>query len=214
MDNREKKTKAVIFDFDGVIADSVQVKTDAFKKIYNPYGKEILKKVVSHHEDNGGVSRYEKFKIYHGYLNKKLSKSGLEKLSEQFSSLVVDEVINSTYINGVLNFIDRCYKRYKLFISTGTPKSEIDLILRGKNISHYFEYVYGSPETKTSHIQKILTKYQIDPLELIFFGDSNSDIEAASAFNIPFVLVQNDQNKNLCIKYKGKIINDFNGLNL
>ena len=35
------------------------------------------------------------------------------------------------------------------FIST-EPQKEIDLILRGKNISHYFENVYGSPETKTT----------------------------------------------------------------
>ena len=91
-----------------------QVKTDAFKKIYNPYGKKIIEKVISHHENNGGVSRYESLKYIMDILIK--VQSGLEKLSEQFSSLVVDEVINSI-INGVLNFIDSCYKRYKLYFN-------------------------------------------------------------------------------------------------
>ena len=57
--------KGIIFDFDGVIAKSVQVKTDAFVKLYKQYGSNFVKKVVEHHEANGGMSRYEKIKFYH-----------------------------------------------------------------------------------------------------------------------------------------------------
>ena len=39
--------KGIIFDFDGVIAESVQVKTDAFSSIYKPYGKDVVDKVVN-----------------------------------------------------------------------------------------------------------------------------------------------------------------------
>ena len=53
--------KNIFFDFDGVIADSVNVKTEAFEKIYLPYGKEIAEKVINHHRENGGMSRFEKF---------------------------------------------------------------------------------------------------------------------------------------------------------
>ena len=38
--------KAIIFDFDGVILDSVNVKTKAFELLYEEYGPEIQKKVV------------------------------------------------------------------------------------------------------------------------------------------------------------------------
>ena len=64
--------KGIIFDFDGVIAESVQVKSDAFAELYKPYGTEIVKKVVEHHEANGGMSRYEKIRFYHGsFLDKR-----------------------------------------------------------------------------------------------------------------------------------------------
>ena len=33
-----------VFDFDGVIADSVEVKTEAFSEIYRSYGDEIVRK--------------------------------------------------------------------------------------------------------------------------------------------------------------------------
>ena len=57
--------KAIIFDFDGVILDSMGIKSEASAKIYEPYGDEIVKKVMEHHEANGEMSRYKKFEYYH-----------------------------------------------------------------------------------------------------------------------------------------------------
>ena len=37
--------KAIIFDFDGVIVESVKLKSNAFASIYKPYGLKIMKKV-------------------------------------------------------------------------------------------------------------------------------------------------------------------------
>ena len=54
--------RAIIFDFDGVIVDSVDVKGLAFAEIYSKYGGGIAEKVLSHHRSNGGMSRKVKFK--------------------------------------------------------------------------------------------------------------------------------------------------------
>ena len=56
--------KNIIFDYDGTIADSVNIKTEAFAELYRNYGKDIESKVVKYHLNNGGVSRFEKFKYY------------------------------------------------------------------------------------------------------------------------------------------------------
>ena len=67
--------KAIIFDFDGVISHSIEVKTQAFYNLYKDYGEEISKKVVEHHESNGGISRFEKIKFYHkNFLKKQIPK--------------------------------------------------------------------------------------------------------------------------------------------
>ena len=65
------KVKGIIFDFDGVILNSVHVKTDAFAKMYEKYGETIVKRVLTHHLDNVGMSRYEKIKYYHENFLKK-----------------------------------------------------------------------------------------------------------------------------------------------
>ena len=205
--------KGIIFDFDGVIAESVQVKTDAFAELYKPYGSDIVKKVVNHHETNGGISRFEKIHLYHElFLNKTITGKEIATLANQFSDLVVEKVIAAPYVPGALEYIQKCCKQYKLFISTGTPTEEMKQILEGRKIAQYFTDVFGSPDKKNIHINNIDSRYGISSNKLIFYGDSNSDLDAAENANITFVLIKNSFNKNLAGTYKGKIINNFIGL--
>ena len=44
-----KSFRIIFLDFDGVIKESNNVKTDAFKKMFESYGSEIANKVVNHH---------------------------------------------------------------------------------------------------------------------------------------------------------------------
>jgi len=205
--------KGIIFDFDGVIVESVQVKTDAFANLYEQYGSNIVEKVIEHHEANGGMSRFEKIKLYHeSYLNKTITKEEIEEIANQFSKLVVKKVIDSTYVLGALEYIQKCFKKYNLFISTGTPTDEMKQILNGRKIAKYFIEVYGSPDKKRMHISKIMSKYNYYSDELIFYGDANTDIDAADNAKIPFVLIKNTFNEMLSKSFKGKIINNFIGL--
>ena len=181
--------KAIIFDFDGVIAESVNVKTEAFSKIYSEYGEDIVKKVIAHHMSHGGISRYEKFKYYHKeFLGIKLNKDDLIILSNKFSELVVNDVIDAPYVPGALNFIKNNYKKYKLFISTGTPQDEMIVILKKKNIDMYFQSVYGSPELKTNHVKDIMMNMDYKKEEIIFIGDADTDVKAAKQNDIPIIL--------------------------
>ena len=202
--------KGIIFDFDGVIANSVHLKSDAFVELYSPFGEKIAKKVLFHHESNGGMSRFEKFKFYHNtFLDKKISDNEINELSKLFSKLVVHKIIKSTYVPGVLNFIKETSQKYKLFISTGTPSKEINLILRGKNIDTFFSEVYGSPEKKQIHLEKIIKKYNFSSDELLFFGFFNVDFKAARDKKIEFILIKNKYNKFFRIDYIGESINNF-----
>jgi len=162
---------------------------------------------------NGGVSRFEKFKIYHkDLLNIELNDQNLQELSNQFSDLVVDRVIKAPYVSGSVELIKKNYGKYKQFISTGTPTEEIKQILIKRQINHYFTEIFGSPQEKQYHIKQILFKYKLKSNELIFFGDSNTDFEAAQDANIKFILVKNKFNNDLSKDFKGTRIDNFVGL--
>ena len=53
--------KNIFFDFDGVIAESAMLKTEAFREMYMPYGTQIANEVADYNVAVGGVSRYNKF---------------------------------------------------------------------------------------------------------------------------------------------------------
>ena len=161
--------KGFIFDFDGVIVESVDIKTKAFAFLYKDYDKSIVDKVINHHINNGGMSRFEKIKHYHNkFLNQNISNKELSRLSKIFSNYVVKKVIEAPYLPGVINFIKALQRKHSLFISTGTPTDEIKSILKKRRIEHYFLDVYGSPQLKTSHIKTIIKNYKYELNELIF----------------------------------------------
>jgi phosphoglycolate phosphatase-like HAD superfamily hydrolase len=186
--------KAIIFDFDGVILDSVNVKTKAFELLYKDYGPDVQDKVVKYHLDHGGISRFEKFKYYHKkFLNIELSEQELDLLGEKFSSLVFDKVCSSNYIPGAYQFLQFCSKKYLTFICTGTPYSEIIKVLSYKKLDEYFDHIYGSPMTKTQIIIEIQKKYGLYKNDILFIGDAMTDFNASNETNINFIGVKNNE---------------------
>lgn len=204
--------KYIFFDFDGVLAESVNIKTEAFRSMYLQYGEEFAQKVVDHHTANGGVSRFEKFKIYNGeWLGQEVTEQKSEELAQIFSDLVVDGVINSPEVTGAGRFLETAEKYHK-YIITGTPTVEIEPILKGRNMLHYFEGVYGSPEKKDYWVKKIMEEKNALPEECVFVGDALADYKAAISNNITFIFRETEEAIHLFQDFKGLRIKDLQNL--
>lgn len=183
--------KAVIFDFDGVLAQSVHVKADAFASMFESEGPEVARRVRDHHLAHGGMSRFEKFRFYYReFLGRPLSEEELDDLCRCFSALVVERVIASPWVPGALEALRHCHElSYLLFIVSGTPEPEIQYICQRRNISHYFQDILGSPLGKAAHIRKILDHYGLISSEVLFLGDAPADLQAAIDTGIRFAAV-------------------------
>ena len=209
----------LVFDIDGVILESLQAKTKAFEELYFNYGKKVTKNIISHHKKNGGISRFEKIKFYNKEFLKIDDKKTDEKFIKNFSSITKEIIINCDFVNGFLTFLSKIENNYDLYISTGTPTNEAKLILQKKKIIKKFKIIYGSPESKISHLKNILSFYsKINYDSLFFFGDSIIDYEAAIKFKFNFLLRFHNENKflinNKNIFYKFKDFNDPSLLDL
>ncbi len=204
--------KAIFWDFDGVIADSFNVKTDAFHEMYLPYGEEIAEKVRQHHLANGGVSRYEKFKIYQAeFLGEPtpIPQKTIDQLSQQFSDLVLNKVVNAPYIPGVVDVLRKYSKIVDNYIISGTPTEEMREIISRRGLSDYFTGVYGSPDTKSVWTQRLMDEHVYKPNEGIFIGDALSDYKAAKATGTFFILRRHEDNRRLFTDYHSYAIDDF-----
>ena len=183
------KWQAVFFDFDGVILDSVDVKTKAFAQMFRQYGPEIEEAVVRYHLENGGMSRYEKFRYFYEHLLQQyLTEEKLDELGRQFSELVVQKVLESPFVQGALDTL-KVLKKHKIsaFVVSGTPEEEIKFIVKKKGLEKYFEEVHGSPKKKQKIVAEIVEKKLLIPNKCIFLGDAYSDYKAAQLNNICFL---------------------------
>ncbi len=181
---------AVIFDFDGVLVESVDVKTRAFAELYKDHGSEVMKRVVRYHEQHGGVSRFEKFRYFQTRIlgRPALGRQQEAALGDAFSRLVVDEVVAAPMVPGAQDFLDRCLaSKTGMFIVSGTPLEELEEIIARRGMSRYFTRVYGTPGSKSGHISSLLGRYDIPPASAVMLGDAWADYEGARDNAVNFI---------------------------
>lgn len=180
--------RAVVLDFDGVILDSVGIKTNAFARLFEDKGPAVVQRVVDYHLAHGGVSRFRKFAhIYSNILGQPLSDMESAQLGNHFTALVFDEVLKASWITGALDFLRANHQRYLLFLASGTPEEELRQIVDQRELAKYFAGVLGSPASKTKIIDRILQQNNLKKAELVFVGDAITDFEAAAQSGVVFI---------------------------
>jgi len=204
-----KEIEAIFWDFDGVIKDSVEIKSDAFEDLFSPFGLNFSKKVRKHHENNTGLPRYDKLPLYIEWSGQKVSVELIDEYLNKFSNLVKKKVIYSEWVPGVLSFLESNWQKKTFFLVTATPQSEIEQIISELNIQYYFKEVVGSPIMKNDSIKSLLNKYSICQKNALLIGDSASDHNAAKFNNISFILRNTKLNKDLQSELKCPMISDF-----
>ncbi len=205
--------KAIIFDFDGVLVESVDVKTRAFARMFEDKGEEVVRKVTEFHLKNGGLSRVHKFKYYYKEILKcSLSEKKLEALCNIFSRLVIDEVINSPYVNGAKEFLERYYCEIDFYVVSGTPEEELREIVKCRGMDVFFKGVFGSPEQKGEIAKMILQQNGYSSQEVVFIGDSITDFRGARDSGIRFIGRVNNSGDAPFVDLSVKIIKDLNDI--
>lgn len=185
--------QAIFFDFDGVIVDSTQTKTEGFRALFHEYGDEIVQKVVGYHQQHGGISRVDKIEYAHReIITLPLSDNELCRWAEKYSESVVDKVIGAAWIPGASAFLDFIKGKVSIFVISGTPEKELQYIIESRKISHYFQEILGSPVKKPTHIRKLLNKYHLSADQCIFIGDALTDYNAAMETGMHFIGIQSE----------------------
>jgi HAD superfamily hydrolase (TIGR01549 family) len=181
--------QAIIFDFDGVVVESGKIKTQAFAELYRPYGADIVAAVVQFHTQNGGMSRYRKFRHFqeHFLHQPPLTEAEEKQLDIRFSELVVEAVIAAEAVPGAIELIRQQSQKIPLFVASGTPEVELKVIVERRGLTPYFTAVRGAPALKKTIIAEILSAHNLKPETVLMIGDAMADLEGAQANNTAFL---------------------------
>ncbi|MDW7776916.1 MAG: HAD-IA family hydrolase [Methanosarcinales archaeon] len=196
----------IIFDFDGVILDSIPIKTKAFRELFSVYPTNIVDEFIEYHLQNGGVSRYEKIRyFYEKLLKKEILENEILDYANIYSKSTKEELANQKYlINDTLNCIKKNYKKYNMHIVSGADEQDLKYICDRLDISKYFMTINGSPIKKCEIIRTILNIYKYKKDETCLIGDSINDFEAAKSNGILFFGYNNTR-----LEYLNRYISTF-----
>jgi len=177
----------IIFDCDGVILESVPVKTRAFARLAEPFGPEAVDRLVKYHTVHGGVSRYKKFEwLYREVLGREIGPEELEALGRRYAELAFEEVCRCALVPGVEEVLRSRQGRTPMYVCSGAPHEELNVIMRRRGLHPYFAGIYGSPPAKDELLREIIRLAGVEPASAVMVGDSVTDRDAAAAVGTLF----------------------------
>jgi phosphoglycolate phosphatase-like HAD superfamily hydrolase len=182
------KYQHILFDFDGVLAESNEIRFNGFRKLFKDYPRNQVEQLVEYAKANGGVSRYKKIEFFFSTIRKEsISPESVNHLANQFSKLVIQNVLEAKPVKGSLEFLKKYFNQFDFAIVSGSDQKELREVCKGRGIDIFFKRILGSPTEKKDNIAKLLSDFEWDRDKSLYVGDSNNDLEAAKANNIDFI---------------------------
>ena len=178
---------AVIFDFDGVIVESADIKTSVFRALFSRHA-EHLDEIIALHERHAGLSRLVKFDMIHrDILKAPLSPEAKADLASRFEALVVEQVIACPMVPGAKEVLEFLRGRVPTAVASGTPDVELKDIVARRGLTAYFDEVHGSPRGKAEIIGDLLARRSWSAAKVVMIGDAMADYEAAAEHGLNFI---------------------------
>ncbi len=183
------KYRHLIFDFDGVLAESNEIRFAGFRLLFKDYPAGPVERFMQYVRSNGGISRYEKIRYFFESIHKTgpISDAEVTRLAMKYSELVKQEVMKAPPVKGAGEFLSHHEGDYDFAIVSGSDQEELREICRVRGIDRFFVEILGSPANKESNLSLLLFRTGWDREACLFIGDSLNDLEAAQLNKIAFM---------------------------
>lgn len=198
--------RTILWDFDGVILDSMKIRDKGFEIIFKNFEKSKVDQLLEYHRINGGLSRYVKIKyFYNEILGKEISDEKVLEYASNFSKVMREKLIDpNNLIQESVTFIKNNYKKYNFHIVSGSDQKELRFLCKELQVDCYFISIYGSPTPKNDLVSNVIQQFDYNKNNTCLIGDSINDFEAADKNKIKFYGYNN-----LLLKEAHSYVDDF-----
>ena len=200
-DMKELK-KTVIFDFDGTLADTLEVMLAIFNRIAPEYKCKQVE--FSEKEKYLGLSIPELLKEVN------VSMLLLPRLALRMKNELTKELHKVSAFPGIEESLHNLKEiGYSLGVMSSNSVKNINAFLKRNSLFELFDFIHSGKNIfgKDKVISRILSKYKIPKDSVVYVGDEHRDIEAVKKINIPIISVTWGLNsKELLEKHKPNLI--------
>jgi len=207
--------KAILFDLDGTLIDSVPDLTLAINDMLLILGrKTFAQDVIKYWVGNGAnvlVKRALSGNIeINKSLDKKLIEEALEIFLKSYSNHLAEATITYPYVIETLTELKQ--RKYRLVIITNKPSAFVLPILKSLNIDNLFEFYLGGDTLKEKKpnpepLYYACNKLNININDAVMVGDSKNDILASNSAKMQSIGVTYGYNY-------GESLSDYNPTNI
>lgn len=168
------KPKLIIFDFDGVIADTYALNFNITKKVFSSITDEEFR---AHMESPESLSFFRKIigALFYQYITWK-NKEGIS---------------NSRVFKQITDVLVKLSSLYPLVIISASKPKTIISFLENNGLEKYFIDVVGTSwlGTKKDALLKITKENKLSPSDCVFISDTAKDIATGLSIGLPSIAV-------------------------
>jgi HAD superfamily hydrolase (TIGR01549 family) len=180
--------KVILWDFDGVLLDSHAVRDMGFEVVLSDFSKEQVDRLLDFHRENGGLSRYVKFRyFFEAIRGEAITDEAIREWANRFSEIMKKLLINpELLIRDSIEFVKANHQQYRMHIVSGSDENELRYLCNQLGIAHYFHSIHGSPTPKNQIVKELLQTNEYNKDDCMLIGDSHNDFEAAQVNGMEF----------------------------
>ena len=185
--------KCVVFDFDGTLVKSNDIKKGEFFAIarFYPGGEAQMSAILE--EPKPG----DRYQVLASFRRRMISLGATfmpscDDLAEKYSVEVEKKILAADEIPGALDVL-RNLKNMNIpaYLNSATPVGALIKIINQSKFSGYFKGIFGSPLSKAGAINLVLKNENLSSCNVLMVGDNIDDQKAALETGANFLGIRN-----------------------
>jgi len=176
--------RALVFDFDGTIADTLGETRRIFNEIAPDYG---IRSVEQHELEE---LRHMSLKDLLSHL--KIPKRRVPVLLARGTGMMRGNITRLGLIDGMREVLDELRENVDGFgILTSNVPANVEMFLQSHGLRGHFDFISSTSKLtgKAKHLKAIRKTYSLHAEEMLYVGDELRDVKAAKKARIPIAAV-------------------------